>query len=189
MKKKHLTLYVLTHTETYYNRKRLFSGQTDSVLTPLGHQQAKRQAEKLKHKKIGLAFISPLKRTRQTLAHIARHHPKLEIFVNKRLTERDYGRLEGKSKPKYKRENPKLYEIYHRSYEVPPPGGESMVAVERRVLPFLKDVIAAMKKKQVNAVIVGHSNSLRPIRRYFEKLSPQQMMRLDNYHKLFQYKN
>src|SRR3989344_2639852 len=188
MKKKQLTLYVLTHTETYYNRRRLFTGQTDSILTPLGHKQAKRQAERLKHKKIGLAFISPLNRTKQPLTHIARYHSNMEVCMDKRLTERDYGQLAGKSKPKYKKENPKLYEIHHRSYKVPPPGGESIVTVEKRVLAFLKTVISQMHKKQVNALIVGHNNSLRPIRRYFEKLSPRQMMRLDNYHKIFQYK-
>ena len=188
MKKKQLTLYVLTHTETYYNRRRLFTGQTDSILTPLGHKQAKGQAERLKNKKIGLAFISPLRRTKQTLVHIAKYHPGIEICMDERLAERDYGQLAGKSKPKYKRENPKLYKSHHRSYEIPPPGGESMVAVEKRVLPFLRSVIDLMQKKQKNAVIVGHNNSLRPIRRYFEKLSPRQMMRLDNYHKIFRYK-
>jgi 2,3-bisphosphoglycerate-dependent phosphoglycerate mutase len=188
MKKKQLTLYVLTHTETYYNRKRVFTGQTDSALTPLGRRQAQRQAERLKHKKIGLAFISPLRRTRQTLSYIAKYHPSMEICMDKRLSERDYGRLEHKSKVKYRRENPKLYQMYHRSYDIPPPGGESLVQVERRVLPFLRDVIKLMKKKQKNAVIVGHNNSLRPIRRYFEKLSPQKMMKLDNYHKIFRYK-
>jgi 2,3-bisphosphoglycerate-dependent phosphoglycerate mutase len=189
-------LYVLTHTETYYNRKRIFTGRLNSILTPLGHRQAEKMAQKLKNKKIGLAFISPLARSKQTLAHILRHHtlghiikyhPGLEVNIDKRIRERDYGKLDRKSKVKYRREHPELYELHHRSYQIAPPGGESMIEVEKRVLSFLKHVITMVRKKRINAVVIVHNNSIRPIRRYFERLTPEQMMHQDNRHKIFSY--
>lgn len=182
------TLYVLTHTETYDNKHRIFSGWRDSALTGLGHRQAGVQAKKLKKSHIDAAFVSPLKRTRQTLKHILKYHPGIKIYTDKRLIERHYGKLEGKSKPKYKFKYPDLYPIYHRSYETPPPGGESMLGVEKRVLQFLREVLAMMKKQKVSAVIVGHNNSIRPIRKFFEKLTAKQIMATDNRHKIFRYK-
>lgn len=182
------SLYVLTHTETYDNKNRTFSGWRNSILTPRGHRQAEKMAKRLRNKRIGLAFISPLKRTRQTLNHLLRFHPDTKVVVEPRITERDYGRLTGKNKRKYHRSHPELYVIYHRSYEVPPPGGESMVAVEKRVLRFIRHVRKVIKQKKINAVIVAHNNSIRPIRRYFEHQTPEQMMKDDNRHQIFTYK-
>lgn len=186
---KNLNFYVLIHTESFYNEKRLFSGRIDSVLTKKGHEQAKLLAEKLANKEINLAYTSPLKRTKQTLKHILMYHPEAKVIVDKRIIERDYGELSRKSKVKYKRENPDLYPIYHRSYSTPPPGGESMREVEKRVLSFIKEVISNMKKDNINVLVVAHSNSIRPIIRYFEKLSENEMMNLENYRlKIFSYK-
>ena len=188
MPTRYLTLYVLTHTETYYNRKRIFTGQLDSKLTPLGQRQAERQGRKLKNKKISLAFITPLKRTHETFNHIKKYHRGIKVVVEKRLTERDYGDLSGLSKVRYRERHPGFYNVYHRSYETPPPHGESIAVVEKRVLLALRDITHIMKKTGMNAVIVAHNNSVRPIRRYFEKMTPQEMMDQDNYHKIFAYK-
>lgn len=182
------TLYAITHTETYYNYRRIFAGQYNSNLTPRGHRQAEILAQKLKNKKLDVVFISPLTRSRQTLNHILRYHPQVKIKIDKRLTERDYGKLSRKSKIKYRRGHPELYEKYHRSYNTPPPGGESMIKVEKRIRAFLKDAISLIKKQKSNALVIAHNNSIRPIRRYFEKLSPREMMHQDNHNQIFQYK-
>jgi len=72
---------------------------------------------------------------------------------------------------------------------VPPPGGESIKQVEKRVKPFIKDVLEKAKKKKVNILVVSHSNTIRPIRKYFEKLSNKEMMKLEyQRHKIFRYK-
>ena len=186
---KYLNLYVLIHTETYYNEKRLFSGHIDSFLTERGHKQAMSLAEGLADKKIDIAYISPLRRTKQTLKYILKYHDNVKIITDKRIIERDYGELSRKSKVKYRKENPDLYPIYHRSYNTPPPGGESMKEVEKRVLSFIKDVIKNMKEEKHNVLIVAHSNSVRPIIRHFEKLTVDEMMQLENYRlKVFTYK-
>ena len=188
-KDKYLNIYVLIHTETYYNEKRLFSGHIDSMLTDRGHKQAMSLAKELADKKIDTAYISPLKRTKQTLKHILKYHPKTKVVVDRRIIERDYGNLSRKSKVKYRRDHPDLYPIYHRSYETPPPGGESMIDVEKRVLSFLKEVIENMKKHNLNALIIAHGNSVRPIIRYFEGLTKEEMMKLESYRlKVFNYK-
>ena len=82
----------------------------------------------------------------------------------------------------------KQFDIWHRSYDIPPPGGESIKMVEKRVLAFIKDLLVLMEKEKVNVVISAHNNSMRPFRRYFENLSIKQMLELENpYNKYFDY--
>ena len=73
-----------------------------------------------------------------------------------------------------------IYDIYHRAYDIPPPGGESIKDVQIRVKSFIKDLLKKMKKEKVNIAISAHNNSMRPFRAYFEKLNRKQMMALEN---------
>ncbi len=172
-------LYVVTHTESFHNKRRFFSGWSNLRLTPNGVKQAKALAKKLQAKKIDVAFHSPLVRTKHTCKLILKHHPDTPVLVDPRIIERDYGKLTKKNKDKYAREHPEIFPIYHRSYDVPPPGGESMKQVEKRVYSFIKDLEKYMRREQVNVLVVTHSNAIRPFRRYFEKLTPKQMMKLE----------
>jgi len=108
-------IYLITHCESCYNQLGVFTGRVDSVLTKQGHDHAIRIAKQLKHKQIDIAFVSPLTRTKQTLRHILKYHPKAEIHVDKRIIERDYGELSRKSKAKYKLDYPNEFPIYNRS--------------------------------------------------------------------------
>ena len=110
------------------------------------------------------------------------------MIIDDRLIERDYGELARKSKKKYEKEHPDLYPVYHRSYDASPPGGESIKQVEKRVLSFISDLLTQMRKKELNVLVVTHGNSIRPIRKYFEKLTNDKMMKLKNCrHKIFRY--
>ncbi|MBN1169288.1 histidine phosphatase family protein [Candidatus Woesebacteria bacterium] len=181
-------LYVITHCQSCYNKHHIFTGLIDSVLTPDGHKHAQDLAQKLRKKRIGLFYTSPLTRSKQTLQHIKKYHPEAQVIIDKRIIERDYGELSGKSQVKYKREYPELYPIYHRSYDIPPPGGESIKDVEKRIKPFIQEVISRIKKDKVNVLIVTHGNAIRPIRKYFEDLTNDQMMKLEHQrHKVFKY--
>jgi 2,3-bisphosphoglycerate-dependent phosphoglycerate mutase len=181
-------LYLITHCESCYNKRKIFTGRIDSVLTKDGHKHAELISLKLKNKRIDLAYVSPLKRAKQTLKHILKYHPETKVIESLKIIERDYGELSGKGHEKYKREYPELYPLYHRSYEIAPPGGESMKQVEKRVVPFIRLIIGLMKERDINILVVAHSNSIRPIRKYFEKLSTDEMMKLENYrHKIFTY--
>lgn len=132
------------------------------------------------------------------------------IIENDNIIERSYGKLSGKTHEAFARQRgeedyktllhwhkvdhlhgkdrtefvKKLGEadlqIVRRSYDVPPPGGESVKMVEKRVMKFIKELLAFMKKNKVNVAISAHGNSMRPFRKYFEKLTIKQMMELEN---------
>ena len=133
-----------------------------------------------------------------------------EIITDDRMIERSYGKLQGSSHKAFVlKEGRESYEtllhwhkidhlegkekkefirrtgeaelkVVRRSYDVPPPKGESVKMVEKRVNLFIKDLLKKMKKEKVNVAISAHGNSMRPFRRYFEKLSVKQMMELEN---------
>ncbi|MDP7141125.1 MAG: histidine phosphatase family protein [Candidatus Woesearchaeota archaeon] len=133
-----------------------------------------------------------------------------EVITDDRMIERSYGKLQGKSHKQFvKREGTDSYktllhwhkidhlngaerkefirktgeaelQIIRRSYNIPPPNGESVKMVEKRVNSFVKDLLKKMKKEKVNVAISAHGNSMRPFRKYFEKLTIKQMMKLEN---------
>ena len=176
------TIYLFRHAQTYFNRSKRFTGWKDSALTPFGKQQARAIAKKLKGKKIDVAFRTSLSRSRDTLRTVLVRHPECrKVFTDDRMIERCYGKLQGMGHKEYERtHSPEELHRIRRGYDYPPPGGESIKMVERRVLPFLRDLVAYMKKHRVNVAISAHGNSMRPFRRHFEKLSIRKMMELEN---------
>jgi len=183
-------IYIFRHGETYYNRSRKFTGRLNSRLTPKGIKQSNVIAEKLRKKTFQIAFKTNLSRSSDSLKIVLKYHPECKkVIVDDRMIERSYGKLEGKfHKTIIKKFGKKQFDIWHRSYDIPPPGGESIKMVEKRVLSFIKELIVLMKKERVNVVISAHGNSMRPFRRYFENLTTKQMMALENpYDKYFDY--
>lgn len=175
------TLYVFRHAQTNDNYRRIFSGRRESRLTKQGMKEAELLARKLKNKKIDLFIISPLIRCRQTVKPIRKYHPQAELKTEKLLTERDYGKLTGRSKTKLMREDFKKAVLYRRSYDVPPPGGESIKQVQqRRVFPFCQKLERELGRKKIKAAICCTNNTMRLIRMYFEKLSVEEMLTLEN---------
>ena len=175
-------IYLFRHAQTFYNRNKYFTGWKDSRLTPFGMKQARLVAKKLAGKKIDVAIRTSLSRSGDTLAIVLKKHPEcMAVFIDDRMIERSYGKLQGKSHRKYEKDHSadELRNI-RRKYDYPPPGGESVKMVERRVRPFIADLLAFAKKNRVNVAISAHGNSMRPFRRYFEKLSIRRMMSLEN---------
>ncbi|MBW2983755.1 histidine phosphatase family protein [Candidatus Woesearchaeota archaeon] len=177
-----LHIYIFRHGETYWNKNKIFCGWRDSKLTPNGVKQARALAKRLKGKKFQAAYYTRLTRSKQTLKEVLKYHPECKKLIkDDRIIERRYGRLQGKKHATIIRKvGKKQYDIWHRSYAVPPPGGESVKMVEKRVYPFVKDLIKMMKKEKVNVAVSAHNNSMRPFRKYFEKLTVKQMMKLEN---------
>jgi 2,3-bisphosphoglycerate-dependent phosphoglycerate mutase len=173
-------LFVFRHAETFDNRRGIFSGWRDSELTSKGLAQAQKIAEQLKRYRIDYAFTSHLKRARKTLELVLEAHPPIPVFVDDRLIERCYGLLQGKSKRNVAREDPEWYAQIHRGYELAPPKGESLRMVEKRVLSFLEQLRNWLGQNPGNIAISCHGNSIRPIRRVFEKLSIDQMLKLES---------
>ena len=177
-----LHIYIFRHGKTYYNTPpKRFTGWKDSKLTPEGFRNAKKVARKLKKKKFEVAYQTDLTRSKQTLKEVLKYHPNVKVITDNRMRERSYGDLAGRYHHALIKEiGEKQYKIWHRSYDVPPPGGESIKMVEKRVNAFIKDLLKKMKKENVNVAISAHNNSMRPFRRYFEKLSIDAMMKLEN---------
>lgn len=181
-------LYIITHCESCFNAQHIFTGRLNSSLTKNGIDHAMEIAEKLKDKEINVAIHTSLIRTQETLKYILKYHPNSKVESDDRMIERDYGDLSGMSKDQYAVDHPDLYPIYHRSYDTAPPHGESIKDVERRVIPFLEEVIARIKREHINVLLVCHGNSIRPMIRYFDHLTSEQMMQLEHMrHQIYQY--
>jgi len=183
-------IYLFRHGETYFNEAKRFTGWKDSKLTKNGFRSAKIIARKMKNLKFEVAFITRLSRSKDTLKEVLRYHPEcIRIIKDDRMIERSYGNLQGKyHKTIIEKYGKKQFDIWHRSYDVPPPKGESIKIVEKRVLRFIKDLLKFIKKEKLNVVISTHGNSMRPFRRYFEKASVKKMMKWEMpYDKYFRY--
>ena len=176
-----LVLYLFRHGETEDNKNKIFSGRRDSPLTPKGIEQSEELAEKLKDKKIDLAIYSDLSRAKDTLDEVLKFHPETKTEPSKLLLERDYGELTGTSKTELNQKDPELFLKYRRSWDFPPPNGESLKMVwENRVKQFCEDLEERMRREKINVAISCTNNTMRLIRMYFEKLSIEQMLELEN---------
>jgi len=184
-------IYLFRHGQTFYNKNKIFTGWKNSSLTSLGKKQAKTIARKLKNKKIDIAFYTSLSRSIDTLKQVLKYHPECKKTIkDDRMIERSYGSLQGTSHSTIiKQYGKKQFNIWHRSYNIAPPKGESIKIVEKRVKSFIKDLLKLIKKQRVNVAISAHGNSMRPFRRYFEHFSVQKMMKLNMpYDSYFEYK-
>jgi len=184
--KKELKIFLFRHGRTFYNEKHIFTGWKNSSLSPNGIKDAKTLAKKLKNKQIDLAFSSDLKRAKQTLKEVLKYHPGIKTIVDKRLKERSYGTLEGTSHQKFVNEKgEEALKKVRRNFYARPPKGESIEMVEKRVILFIKYLLKIMKSQEINVAISAHGNSIRPFRKYFEKLSVEKTMKIeqpyDNY--------
>jgi len=175
-------IYLFRHGQTNYNKNKVFTGWKDSKLTPKGIKDAKLVARKLKSKKIDVSFQTRLGRSKDTLKEVLKFHPECNIIVtDDRMIERSYGKFQGfKHNTIIDRYGKSKFDIWHRSYNIAIPNGESIKDVEKRVRPFVKDLLKMIKKNKINVAISAHGNSMRPFRRYFEKLSVKEMMKLEN---------
>lgn len=175
-------IYLFRHGQTYYNKNKMFTGWKDSRLTPKGKQDAKKIAEKLKNKKIDVAYQTRLSRSKDTLKPVLKYHPECKkIITDDRMIERSYGKFQGLHHTTViKKYGIDMFNKWHRAYDFPPPKGESVKMVEKRVNSFIKDLLKKIKEEKINVAISAHGNSMRPFRKYFEKLTQKQMMNIEN---------
>jgi len=127
-------------------------------------------------------YSSHLKRSMKTIKTILKeYHKNTKIIIDDRIIERNYGDLNGKYyKVIIKKFGKKQFEIWKRSYDTPPPNGESIKMVEKRTYPFCFEIINKIKKEKVNIIMVGHDNSMKAIRSYFENLNVKQENSIKN---------
>lgn len=183
------SIYVFRSGQSEDEANKVFCGLRESPLTENGLWDAKIVAAELRTKAVALGISSHLQRAVKTMGEVLKFHPGAKLQIDDRVIERSYGKLQGIRHAEMVKKNPELFKTYHRSYDVAPPEGESIEAVEGRTCPFCKELIERVKKEKINVALVCGNNSMRTVRRFFENLSIEQMMKLENpYDKYFEYK-
>ena len=167
-------IFVFRHAQTTDNLSKTFSGRRDPELTEDGVKEAEKIKHELKDEKVTKAYCAPNRRTKHTLEIALKGHVGVEVIADPRIRERDYGDLTGQNKDAVSKKYPTEYPLWHRGYDTPPPNGESMKQVDVRVMEFLNEVLKNIWQNDV-IFICGSSNSIRPIRKHFEKMTDVQM--------------
>jgi 2,3-bisphosphoglycerate-dependent phosphoglycerate mutase len=169
-------LVLCRHGQSDWNLKNLFTGWKDPDLTPLGVEEAKAAGARLKAKNIGfdVAFTSDLVRAQKTCQLVldALGQPDLLTYRHMALNERDYGELSGLNKDDARKKwGEEQVHVWRRSYDIPPPGGESLRDTAARVLPYYVHTILPAVLSGKRTLVAAHGNSLRALIMAMEGLS------------------
>ncbi len=187
-----MLLTIIRHGQSTYNLANLFTGNVDVHLSPLGKEEAVLAGKKINNFTYDIAFTSMLVRAQETLEIILEEikQPSIPIIKDAALNERMYGDLQGLNKSETIRKyGAEQVQIWRRSYDVRPPGGESLEDTYNRTVPYYQSVIEPKLKEGKNILIVAHGNSLRALMMYLEKISKEEIVNIDlptglprNYH-------
>lgn len=175
-------LTLVRHGQSTYNLENRFTGNVDVELTDVGRQEAWLAGEKLTGFTYDFAFTSMLKRAWETLSIILEKINQVNLLPikNEALNERKYGSLQGLNKAETSEKYGLIQvELWRRSYEVRPPGGESLEDTFNRTIPYFKLEIEPNLRKGKNILVVAHGNSLRALLMYLENLSPQDITKIN----------
>ena len=161
-------LVLARHGQSEWNLKNLFTGWKDPGLTDLGIEEARNAGRRLKEMGVqfDIAFTSDLSRAQRTCKLILEEigQPDLKTIANLALNERDYGDLSGLNKDDARaRWGEEQVHVWRRSYDVPPPGGESLKDTVARVLPYYIREILPRVMRGERVLVAAHGNSLRAL--------------------------
>lgn len=200
-------LILMRHGESLWNARNLFTGWVDVPLSEKGVREAIEAGKKIAHQAIDLAFTSTLVRAQQTLALALLHHGsgKVPVFLHEgklgewgkiyseeslkevipvsiawQLNERMYGELQGLNKAETaKKFGADQVQIWRRSYASAPPEGESLKTCSERTLPYFDREILPKLREGKNILVSAHGNSLRSIIMELDKLTSEQVVKLE----------
>jgi 2,3-bisphosphoglycerate-dependent phosphoglycerate mutase len=175
-------LVLVRHGESEWNLKNLFTGWRDVDLTENGIKEARNAGKRLKGQGIrfDLGFTSALIRAQRSLDLILQEmgQTSIAVFKDQALNERDYGELAGLNKDDARKKwGAEQVLLWRRSYDVAPPGGESLKDTAARVLPYYIQEILPRVLHGDNVIVSAHGNSLRALVMVLEKLSPEQIVK------------
>jgi 2,3-bisphosphoglycerate-dependent phosphoglycerate mutase len=175
------TLVLVRHGQSDWNLKNLFTGWRDPDLTELGLSEAKAGGEALKDYGItfDIAFTSALQRAQKTCQIILDcvGQSGLETIRDEALNERDYGDLSGLNKDDARAKwGEEQVHIWRRSYDVPPPGGESLKDTGARVWPYYMTEILPRVLRGEKVLVAAHGNSLRSLLMVLDRLDREQIL-------------
>jgi len=197
-------LTLLRHGESVWNLQNRFTGWIDISLSPQGMAEAQCASKLLANEHFDVAFMSALLRAQDTLYevlkqnqfcdHYVRVHEQssewyehfmptesdiseLKIYVSEKLNERYYGDLQGLNKDWAKqRYGEGQVHLWRRSYDIPPPHGESLKMTAERTISYYQTCLMPRLQRGENVLVVAHGNSLRSIIMYIERMTPQQIL-------------
>ena len=175
-------LVLLRHGESQWNLENRFTGWVDVPLSPKGIEEARAAGKKLTLHRFDRAFTSVLTRANETLRLVLEviGQTAIPIDKDKALNERMYGELQGLNKAETaKKYGEQQVKIWRRSYDVRPPGGESLKDTADRVLPYYERAIKPYLLKGDTILIAAHGNSLRALIMELEQLSREQVLELN----------
>ena len=175
-------LVLVRHGLSVYNDQNRFTGWKDVDLNQQGRDEAKQAVNLLMDYKFDAAFTSDLIRAKNTLSIILEgiNQKDIPITENMALNERDYGDLIGQNKAEAAEKfGEEQVHIWRRSFDTPPPGGESLKDTADRVIPYLKNEIMPLISSGKNILVSAHGNSIRAIVMDLQNYSPEQILRTE----------
>ena len=181
---KQSNLVLVRHGQSKWNKKNLFTGWKDPDLTELGVEEAVKAGKLLKGRGLSfdIMYTSNLFRAQETgrliLEQMSLSH--IEVIKDLSLNERNYGDLAGLNKDEAREKwGDEQVHVWRRSFDIPPPGGESLKNTAERVLPYFNSEILPKIKESQNILIAAHGNSLRALIMELEKISPEEIVKLE----------
>jgi len=178
------SLVLVRHGQSEWNEKNLFTGWKDPGLTAKGAEEAKSAGIQLRTEgfQFDVMFTSDLLRAQKTGEIILKELgvTNLPVVKNQALNERDYGDLSGLNKDEAREKwGDEQVHIWRRSFDTPPPGGESLKGTAERVLPYFKKEILPQLLEGKNILIAAHGNSLRSLVMELDQLTKEQVVKLE----------
>ena len=178
-----MNLILIRHGQSEWNALNQFTGWKDPDLTAKGIEEARNAGMIINNLNINfdLVFTSALKRAQNTAEIILKEiNQPLSTIKNQALNERNYGDLAGLNKDDArKRWGDEQVHIWRRSYDIPPPGGESLKDTGERVLPFFMKEIHPYVCKGKNVLVAAHGNSLRSLIKFLDNISDEDIVKLE----------
>ncbi len=177
----HNVLVLVRHGESQWNKLNLFTGWKDPDLSAMGVAEARAAGRVLKAKgyRFDVAFTSDLLRAQHTLDLMLEELGQVGLPTHKSqaLNERDYGDLSGLNKDESRAKwGEEQVHIWRRSYDIPPPGGESLKDTAARVLPYYEAKIRPEVQAGRNVLVAAHGNSLRALIMRLEGLTGDEIV-------------
>ena len=178
------SLVLVRHGQSQWNEKNLFTGWKDPDLTEKGEKEAKEAGLALKESgyKFDIMFTSLLLRAKRTGKLILEKmgQEDLKTFENEALNERNYGDLAGLNKDDARKKwGEDQVHKWRRSFDIAPPGGESLKMTAERVLPYFEETILPLLKEKSDILVAAHGNSLRALVMQLDKLNSDEVVKLE----------
>ena len=174
-------LALVRHGQSLWNHENRFTGFVDVPLTEKGRAEARQAAKALESFKFDVAYTSALTRAQETLTLILETlGQRVPVIRDAALNARHYGDLQGLNKEDAARRwGDQQIKLWRRSFDVPPPNGESLEMTAKRVLPFYDRAIAGDLRLGKNVLVVAHGNSNRSLVMQLDKLTGEQVVGLE----------